>query len=284
MIGPSELIINEDGSVYHLAIQPEQLADTIITVGDPDRVDRVSRHFDHVHTRISKREFLTHIGKLNGKPIMALSTGMGTDNIEIVMNELDALANVDFNSREINAVHRKLNIIRIGTSGSLQKDVPLDAILASKEALGIDTLMSFYQHKHTAGQQQLENEAKTQLSLPFTPYYAQGSEALISQIAQGLLQGFTITCPGFYAPQGRSVRLAPKIDNFIEKLQNFQFQGKVITNFEMETAGYYALANLLGHEALSLNAIVANRIDNTFSSDPLKIMDKLILGVMEKIG
>lgn len=284
MIASSELIINEDGSVYHLAIHPEQLADTIITVGDPDRVERVSRHFDRVHTRISKREFLTHIGTLNGKPIMAMSTGMGTDNIEIVMNELDALANIDFNTREIKATHRKLNIIRVGTSGSIQKDVPLDAVLASKEALGIDTLMSFYQHKSSAEGKQLEEAAKKQLSLPFTPYYCEGSEPLLSLLSQGFLQGFTITCPGFYAPQGRSLRLAPNIENFIDKLQNFEFRGKIITNFEMETAGYYAMANLLGHEALSLNAIVANRIDNTFSSNPLKVVDNLIKGVIEKFA
>ncbi|WP_205503666.1 nucleoside phosphorylase [Rufibacter psychrotolerans] len=284
-IPESELILNADGSIYHLNLLPEMISDTIITVGDQDRVARVSRHFDSMEVQVAKREFVTHTGYYKGKRISVVSTGIGTDNIDIVLNELDALVNIDFVSREPVAPEDRiaLKIVRIGTSGALQEDVPLGSHLATEYAVGLDTLMQFYPLMETGYETEIAVNLQLALGLGFLPYCAKGSDLLREQIAGDMIHGNTFTCPGFYAPQGRLLRLQPKIEGVIEKLQAFRFEDVRFTNFEMETAGIYSLGRLLGHEVLSLNAIVANRITHQFAQNAEEVIDDLILKVLERI-
>jgi uridine phosphorylase len=278
-IPASELIINSDGSIYHLQLKPEHLASVVFTVGDPDRAALVSRYFDQIDFRTSKREFVTHTGWKNGKRVTVISTGMGTDNIEILMTELDALVNVDLTAREIKAEKTSLQIIRIGTSGSMQEDLPVGTLLASEVAIGMDTLMVYY--PELAGDQSLAKAVQTELDLTFLPYQAAASSLLLGKLEKDFVKGVTLTCPGFYAPQGREVRLKPRFDRMIERLSALQIEGKRLTNFEMETAGYYAMGELLGHQMLSLNAIVANRPMKKFDSDAEKTVDRLIQHTLE---
>lgn len=285
-IPESELIINPDGSIYHLNLRPEQLAQTIITVGDPDRVEMVSRHFDHIEYRVQKREFVTHTGTLAGKRMSVISTGIGTDNIDIVLNELDALTNIDFKTRQALPSPISLNIIRIGTSGSLQPDVALDSFLVSEYGIGLDGLLNFYHQKITSEEKDLLDEFTKQLNeahIP-KPYIAPGNKSLIKKIGkEDMLRGITLTCPGFYAPQGRALRVQANTTNFIEKLHQFKYKNYRLTNFEMETAGIYGLAYALGHQALSCNAILANRINQQFSKNPKQAVEKLIETVLERL-
>ncbi|MFN3758287.1 MAG: nucleoside phosphorylase [Algoriphagus aquaeductus] len=273
-IPASELIINSDGSIYHLHLKPEHLASTVFTVGDPDRVALVSQYFDQIDFKTQKREFVTHTGWKNGKRVTVMSTGMGTDNIEILMTELDALVNVDLQTRLIKPEKNSLQIIRIGTSGSMQADLPVGSILASEAGIGMDTLMAYY--PELKEDQSLAKAIHAELGLPFLPYQAAASAMLLDKLDEEIVKGVTLTCPGFYAPQGREVRLKPRFDRMIERLAALQINGKRLTNFEMETAGYYALGKLLGHEMLSLNAIVANRPLKKFDSDAEKSVDRLI--------
>lgn len=282
-IPESELIINPDGSIYHLRLKPGQVADTIITVGDPNRVERISSHFEKIELQVAHREFVTHTGWYKGKRISVISTGMGTDNVEIFMTELDALFNVDFKSRLPNSKHKRLNIVRIGTSGSMQSTLPEGSILASSKAVGLDTLMAFYTIPQTALESKIAEHVQKCLSLPFMPYCVSGSENLLKKIGEGLPSGITVTCPGFFGPQGREVRLKPRIPDIFDLLGTQPFQNEPFTNFEMETAGYYAMGKMLGHEVLSMNALVANRISGKFSADPSGVVDKLIVSVLEKI-
>lgn len=280
-IPESELILNADGSVYHLHLRPEHISDRIITVGDPDRVPMVSKYFDSIEFTTRKREFVTHTGTFEGKRISVVSTGMGTDNIEILMTELDALVNIDLATRTPTDHHTRLKIVRVGTSGSMQADIPVDSLLASSNALGMDTLMSFY-HLDTEEQEDLVcKNVKEELNLSFQPYCLGGSEYLLNTLGLGIEKGATVTCPGFYAPQGRHIRLKPAIDNMLERLANLRCGHVRFTNFEMETAGYYAMGRLLGHEVLSFNAIVANRITKTFSQNADIPVDKLIQHVLK---
>lgn len=273
-IPESELILNSDGSIYHLHLKPEHLASTVFTVGDPDRVPLVSRYFDQIDFKLQKREFITHTGWKNGKRVTVISTGMGTDNIEILMTELDALVNVDLESRLIKPGKTSLQIIRIGTSGSMQADLPVGTLLASEIGIGLDTLMVFY--PQLAGDQSLAKACQTELGLAFLPYQAAASAQLLEKLDNRFVKGITLTCPGFYAPQGREVRLQPRFDRMIERLSALRIDGKRLTNFEMETAGYFALGELLGHQMLSLNAIVANRPLKKFDSEAEKTVDRLI--------
>ncbi len=282
-ISPTDLILNEDGSVYHLNLKPDHLTDLIITVGDPGRVYRVSKHFTEIEFEMNKREFITHIGRYNGKRIMVMSTGMGTDNIEIVLTELDALANIDFKTRQVKKEKRKLQIVRIGTSGSLQIDLKCDSHLVSDYAVGFDTLMSFYDLQQTDFEKMVGKELQEKIKLPFLPYCVKGSEELKRKFAFDMIEGNTVTCPGFYAPQGRYVRAEAKYKRLMDDLNYFHYDNFWLTNFEMETAGYYALARLLGHEVISLNAILANRLENKFSKDPSKTVDTLITKVLDRI-
>ena len=282
-IPESELVINPGGSIYHLNLKPEHLASSIITVGDPERVALVSRYFDEIEVKVSRREFVTHTGIYQGKRISVMSTGMGTDNIEIFMTELDALVNVDFHTRLPKENHTTLNIVRVGTSGSMQPSIPAGTLLASTYGIGLDTLMHFYQGSYSELEIMVGNAVQQALSLPFLPYCVKGSDKLMNKIGKGLVHGNTVTCPGFFGPQGREVRLKPAIPNIIEKLSGVQLNDFVLTNFEMETAGYYAMGRLLGHDVLSLNAIVANRITQEFSSDPGEIVERLIVHTLEAI-
>lgn len=282
VIPPSELIII-DGRVYHLNLRPEMVADTIIVVGDPDRVPKVSTYFDKIEHQVRSRELVTHTGTIGSKRLTVISSGMGTDNVELLMTELDALVNIDLETRQVKSKMKSLDIIRIGTSGCLQADIPLDSLLASEAALGLDTLMSFYQWKEQGGDEQEALKVQRLLGLPFRPYIARASQKLIDRLAEGMHRGITVTAPGFYAPQGRQVRLKPAIPGFVDKLAKMKTPLGRYTNLEMETAGYYALAQLLGHEMISLNALIANRATQQFSGDHEKAVESLIRKALERI-
>lgn len=278
MIPASELILNSRGAIYHLDLLPEEIADTVILVGDPGRVTEVSRHFERVEIVRQTREFITHTGYHAGKRLTVLSTGIGTDNIDIVLSELDALVNIDLASRTVNPQPAALRFFRAGTSGALQEDVAVDSILVSSHGLGLDNLMNFYTHPVQAAEERLLQDFREQLSLPAgsaSPYLTAGSAGLIA-LFPGLRQGITVTCPGFYGPQGRTLRAVPKDATLIDRLSAFRGGGHRLTNFEMETAGIYGMSRMLGHEAVSLNAILANRVTGTFSPDPKKTVDGMI--------
>ncbi len=282
-IAETDLILNPDGSVYHLNLLPKHLSDTIITVGDPGRVYRVSEHFDEVEFEMNKREFITHVGRYKNKRVTVISTGIGTDNVEIFFNEIDALANIDLKTREPKPRRRKLKIVRIGTSGALQEDVPLGSHLVSEYAVGFDNLMNFYDLTMDDKEAGIAHDLQRKTGLPFMPYVVKGSQTLLEQFGEDMIVGNTVTCPGFYAPQGRSLRVQIRYPRLLEDLNYYHKDDFWLTNFEMETSGYYGLARLLGHEALSVNAIVANRIKGKFSKDPNKVVDALIRKVLDRI-
>jgi len=278
----SELILNKDGSMYHISLRPQDISDVILTVGDPSRVHRVSQYFDEVTFEMNKREFITHTGLYKGKKLTVMSTGMGTDNVEILMTELDALANINLKKRENKTKRKALKIIRIGTSGALQQDVPLDSLLVSQYAIGLDTLMYFYKLERTEAEQNVEAAFQLENELPFRPYCVEGSSSLFRHFSEETLAGNTVTCPGFYAPQGRQLRVPIRYPDIVDKLAAFHYGDLWLTNFEMETAGYYALGRLFGHEVISCNAIIANRNTKQFSKNADKTIDKLIKYVLEK--
>ena len=288
-IQESELIINGRGAIYHLDIRPEELADTVITVGDPSRVAEVSKYFDSIESQQEHREFISHTGYLGQKRLTVLSTGIGPDNIDIVMNELDALANIDFETRTIRAAHRSLQILRLGTSGSLQAEIPVDGLVAGTHGLGLDNLLHFYRPEVHEDERQILQAftLHTQLAAPFSnPYITSAAPALLKHFAVGYHSGITITCPGFYGPQGRVLRLGLARPDLVQRLQEFNHGPHRISNFEMETSAIYGLGRLLGHQCLSLNVIVANRVARTFSKDGKAAVDKLIktsLEIIEKI-
>jgi len=286
-IAESELIINSRGAVYHLNLRPEELAQNIITVGDPDRVALVSNYFDSVESKFRHREFVSHTGYLGKKRITVVSTGIGPDNIDIVLNELDALVNIDFETRQIKQDLTCLNIIRIGTSGSLQANVPVDSYVASTHGLGLDNLLNYYRQEHTEQEKQLLQSfvTHTQLGAAIShPYITIASASLMKHFVDGYHQGITVTCPGFYGPQGRVLRLGIQNPQLIDRLTEFTFGQHRITNFEMETAAIYGLGKLLGHHCLSLSAIVANRIQKSFTSNSEALIDKMIRQTLEIIS
>lgn len=285
-IAESELIINNDGSIYHLNLLPEDLASTIITVGDPDRVSSVTKHFDIIEVSKQKREFKTVTGVYKGKRITVISTGIGTDNIDIVLNELDALVNIDFNSRTVKKTHTSLDIIRIGTSGTIQNNIPLDSFLISEKAIGFDSLMHFYKSDHVL-EKTISDAFVKQTNWgaeKSTPYVVTYDATLGSKFkSDKIISGFTATNVGFYGPQSRVLRLNISDESLNDKLANFSFEGSNITNLEMETAGIYGMAKLLGHKAVSLNAILANRATGQFSENPKALVEDLITFTLEKI-
>lgn len=288
-IAESELIINSRGAVYHLDLKPEELAPTIITVGDPDRVSEVSKHFDRIEVKSQHREFVTHTGYIGNKRISVVSTGIGTDNIDIVLNELDALVNIDFSTRTIKPTLTHLTIVRVGTSGSLQADIPVDSFVASTHGLGVDNLLNFYKHENNHEESHLINAfvTHTQMGHHFAaPYIASAGPSIQKHFVEGFHHGITVTCPGFYGPQGRVLRLSLTNANLIDKLTSFSYGNHRITNFEMETSGIYGLGKLLGHHCLSLSAMVANRIEKKFSTDGNAVVQALIiktLGILSGI-
>jgi uridine phosphorylase len=284
-ISDTDLILNDDGSVYHLNLLPKHISETIITVGDPSRVYRVSQYFDDIEFEMNKREFITHVGTFSGKRITVISTGMGTDNIEIFFTELDALINIDLKTREPKSRKKKIKVIRIGTSGALQEDIPLGSHLVTDYAVGFDNMMNFYDLKMDDFELGIAQDIQKNTSIPFMPYVVRGSESLKELIGGDMIEGNTVTTPGFYAPQGREIRIPIKFPKLLEELNYYHNKSSDfwLTNFEMETAGYYAMARLLGHEAISVNAIIANRIKNKFSKDPNKVIDSLIKKVLERV-
>ena len=278
-IAESELIINNRGAIYHLDLRPEELATTILTVGDPDRVGAVSKYFDAIEHRAQHREFVTHTGRIGKRRISVVSTGIGTDNIDIVLNELDALVNIDLVTRTVRPQFTPLTIIRVGTSGALQKDIPVDNWVASTHGLGIDNLLNFYRHEENEEEKELLHSFATQTQLHHRlaqPYISGASASLLRHFTQGYHQGITVTCPGFYGPQGRVLRLGLSQPQLIDRLTEFAYGPHRITNFEMETAGIYGLGKILGHSCLSLSAIVANRVEKTFSKDGNAAVEALI--------
>ena len=279
----SELVLNKDGSVYHLNLKPQHIAENVLIVGDPSRVYRISKHFDKIEFEMNKREFITHVGKYNGKQITVLSTGMGPDNIEIFFTELDALVNVDLKKKEIKARKRPLNIIRIGTSGAMQEDIPVGSHVASRFGVGFDNLMDFYQYEHSSFEAEIALKLREHANLSFTPYVAEGSAGLLEQFSEGMIVGNTVTTPGFYAPQGRHIRLPLKYPKLLRDLSNFHHKDFWLTNFEMETSALYAMARMLGHNMLSVNAVIANRVKGTFSKNPYPTIDSLIKKVLDRL-
>lgn len=286
-IPESELILNSDGSVYHLNLQPEELAGTVINVGDPDRVAMVSRFFDKVEIRKQKREFITHTGTYKGKRITVLSTGIGTDNIDIVYNELDALVNIDLKKREIKPNLSTLHLIRIGTSGALQREIPVDGFVFSEFGLGLDGLLNFYKLENTPEElpiiEAFRKHYPNQGILPQS-YLARCSDKLESALSEGMFKGITASCSGFYAPQGRVLRYELAIPGFIDTLHRFRHDRHRITNFEMETGAMYGLARVLGHHCCSINAIVANRITNEHTHKGDETMNRLIELVLDRLS
>lgn len=276
----SELILHPDGSIYHLQLHPGDIADTIITVGDQDRVDQISQHFDTIELKVQHREFKTHTGTLNGKRLTVISTGIGPDNIDIVCNELDALVNIDFSSRQPKEVLTSLNIIRVGTSGSLQPNIPVDSFVRSDIGVGFDNLLYYYGHLEEIRLSDFSDAfmKHTQWNLlNAVPYAVSADEELRKLFSSDLfIPGITATQVGFYGPQGRVLRLGLKDPKLNEKLATFTYHSQKITNMEMETAAIYGMSRLMGHKALSLNAILANRSNGTFSKDPQKAIEKLI--------
>jgi uridine phosphorylase len=285
-IAESELIINSRGAIYHLNLRPEEVATTIVTVGDPDRVPVVSRHFDRIEAKAQHREFVSHTGTIGSKRITVVSTGIGTDNIDIVLNELDALVNIDFSTRTIRPELTQLTIIRVGTSGALQADIPVDSFVASTHGLGIDNLLNFYRHEANEEETHLLHSfiTQTQLHQRFAnPYISGASAGLLRHFVEGFHQGITVTCPGFYGPQGRVLRLGLSHPELIDRLTNFTYGPYRITNFEMETSGIYGLGKALGHHCLSLSAIVANRVGKAFSKNGEATIDRLISKTLDTI-
>jgi len=286
-IAESELIINKRGGVYHLDIRPEEIAETIILVGDPGRVEKVSKHFDKIEHRCSHREFITHTGYIGSKRISVVSTGIGPDNIDIVINELDALANINFDTREIKDNISKLNLVRFGTSGSLQLDIPVDSFVASSHGLGLDNLMNYYDYLSTDADQKIATAFAEQTGLRkevAIPYVFEGSNMLINKFGSEFHKGITVTCPGFFGPQGRVLRLPLSSPGLINKLTDFKYLNHRITNFEMETSAIYGLGKLMGHECLSINVIIANRVVQQFSKDSDASVEKMIKKALEVLS
>lgn len=285
-IGASELIINQRGAVYHLDLRPEEIADTIITVGDPFRVEKVSKYFDQIDHKSSHREFITHTGRIGNKKISVVSTGIGPDNIDIVMNELDALVNIDLTERIEKTEKKSLNIIRIGTSGSLQEHIGVDSYVASTHGIGLDNLLHFYAFQNNDEESEIGRAFLEQVHLNghlSKPYVFSASGFQLAKLADNCHVGITVTCPGFYGPQGRVLRMRLAMPNLNEELTSFRFGNHKILNFEMETAAIYGLGKALGHQCISLSAIVANRIAMEFSKDADAAIDGLIRNTLERI-
>jgi uridine phosphorylase len=287
MIQHSELIINNDGSIFHLHLKPEQISDHIILVGDPGRVDTIASFFNKTDFSTQNREFKTSTGWYNGKKLTVISTGIGTDNIDIVLNELDALANIDLEKREIKKEHRTLNIVRIGTSGGLQPDLPVNSFVVSQKSIGFDGMLNFYANREDYCDIDFEtafrNFTNWDKSLP-TFYVVDSSEKLRSKFKDVIFNhGVTISAPGFYGPQGRVLRLPLAVPELNKHIEEFRYKHHKITNFEMESSAIYGLSKMLGHEALTICLIIANRVDLTANENYRDEMKKLIILVLERL-
>ena len=285
-IGESELILNADGTIFHLHLKPQDIAHTIILVGDPARVDMVSDFFDTIEVKAANREFVTHTGTYNGKRITVTSTGIGTDNCDIVINELDALVNVDLEKRVVKEKHTKLNFIRIGTSGSLQTDLPVDNYIITRKAIGFDGLLNFYANRDSVCD--LEFEAAFTKAMNWNPklaapYTVDAADELYFKLNEGIREGITIASPGFYGPQGRIIRLETQDNDLNEKIEKFEWKGGRITNYEMESSAIFGLGKLLGHDSVTLCAIIANRMRKEYSKDYKVVVKSLVKLVLDRI-
>ncbi|MGQ1909426.1 nucleoside phosphorylase [Marinifilum sp. RC60d5] len=287
-IKSSELIINSDGSVFHLHLKPEHLAETVILVGDPGRVELVASYFDNIECTISNREFVTTTGTYNGKRISVLSTGIGTDNIDIVVNELDALVNIDLETRTPKSEHKSLNLVRIGTSGALQGDIPVDSFLLSKKSIGFDGMLNFYADRDQVSNLDFEKSFKDFVNWDkklASPYVVSASKSLIEKLdGDNMIQGVTISANGFYGPQGRVLRLQTLDPDLNDKIEKFDYKGEKITNYEMESSAIFGLSAMLGHNAIAICAIIANRITKDASKDYKPTIKSLIQTVLDRLS
>lgn len=284
IIAETELILTPENKIYHLNLSKDEIANDIILVGDPDRVSVISNKFESIEHKIQNREFVTHTGILNGKRISVIATGIGPDNIDIIVNELDALVNIDFKNRTINKKKKTLNLIRLGTSGALQKDIEVDSFLASSFGLGLDNIAHFYESEEII-EQDMSRKYKQHANWPenlSNPYIVKASDNLLS-LFPDVKKGITATAPGFYGPQGRTLRLNPYITNLHEKMESFNYKENRITNFEMETSALYYLGKSLGHNTLTICAIIANRLTKEYSKDYKKTVEKMIDLVLKRI-
>lgn len=285
-IKESELVLQPGGQIYHLNLFPEEIADTIIIVGDPGRVEVISHYFDEITVKRQNREMTTHTGILKGKPITVLSSGMGTDNIDIVMTELDALANVDLKEREVKKEHKALNIIRIGTCGALQPEIPVNSFVASAYGFGFDGLLHFYEHGNISDDKLVDafvQHTNWNEKLPY-PYCVPADQHLLDTIAYDMTQGITASAPGFFGPQGRHIRLNLQYPNLNERIESFNYNGHKITNLEMECSAIYGLGRALGHRTLTVCVAIANRVSKEFSSDYKPHIKRLIETVLERVA
>ncbi|MDA3907242.1 MAG: nucleoside phosphorylase [Bacteroidales bacterium] len=286
-IAESELILNPDGSIYHLKLKPENIADDIIVVGDPGRVPVISAYFDSIEFKMSNREIVTHTGYIGKKRLTVMSTGMGTDNLDIVINELDAIVNIDLVNRVPKNEHKVLNIIRLGTSGAMQEDIPVGSYVMSTHGIGLDGLMWFY----AAGNEVIDNDLTEAFfkqtawpnDLP-KAYIVPGSNVLMDKMQKGYIKGITATAPGFFGPQGRVLRLDLAYPDLNDRISAFEFEGYRITNFEMETSALYGLSKALGHNAMTVCAIIANRLRREYSKDYKPSVTALIEDLLEKLA
>ncbi len=285
-IASSELILNPDGSVYHLHLKPENIADTIIVVGDPGRVQEVSKHFDKIDFSVHNRELKTHTGTIGNKRLTVLSTGMGTDNLDIVINELDAVVNIDLAAREPRTTHTSLKIIRLGSAGALQPDIEPGTFVASSHGMGMDGLLYFYEKGKSVMDAPLAeafvNHVHWDGNLPGV-YAVPCSPSLMDKLGKDLLPGITLTAPGFYGPQGRELRLKLAFPDLNHLIESFEYQGRRIANFEMETSALYGLGKMLGHETLTICSIVANRVNKTFAKDYHSDIDRMVKLVLSRL-
>ena len=287
-IPASQLVLNSEGAVYHLGLHPEELADDVILVGDPGRVDMIASYFDSIEVKRQNRELWTRTGYYKGKRITALSTGMGTDNIDIVMNELDTLANIDLNTRMPKEEHRALNLIRLGTSGALQEDIPVeDSYVATRYAIGLDGLIYFYAKNKEVNEIAMRDAFIEQMGYPKDlplPYVVEGSKTLFDRLAEGYFQGMTATAPGFYGPQGRELRMGLAYPENNHKMEAFQYQGWRICNFEMESSALYGLGKMMGHNCLTICAVIANRVSEKFCVDYHPYVEKLVRNTLDRLA
>ena len=282
----TELILNDDGSVYHIHLKPEHIAENVLLVGDQGRVAQISRHFNKIEFKISNREFNTHTGEYKGKRITVLSTGIGTDNIDIVINELDAAVNIDLKTRQLKSERKSLNLIRLGTSGAIHPDILPGSFCISEFGLGFDGLVYYYNYEFSDIEKELSEKINQHLNWNPSlsrPYIIESSKVLFNQLCQDMVTGITATASGFYGPQGRSLYLMPKDKEINQKLSSFYHNGHRITNFEMETSALYALGKMMGHQCCTTCAIIANRTIKEYSKDHLAVVDNLIEIVLDRI-
>lgn len=287
-IPASQLILNNEGAVYHLNLHPDQLADDVILVGDPGRVDMVAAYFDKIEVQRQNRELITRTGYFHGKRITVLSTGMGTDNIDIVLNELDTLANIDLKTRMPKEQHHTLNLIRIGTSGALQPEIGVeDTYIATRYAIGLDGLLYFYEKNTEVNEIAMRDAFIEQMNYPSDlpkPYVVEGSQELFDRLSEGYIQGVTTTAPGFYGPQGRTLRMHLSYPELNRKMESFNYQGWRVCNFEMESSALYGLGKMMGHNCMTVCAVIANRVIEKFAIDYHPYIQKLIVNTLERLA